>query len=61
MKDFIVCPADKTDEEILDFWVRAGYTPGKDFILQHEKGITYILARVQMILAQDAIKFGFYH
>lgn len=54
----IICPENKGTDECIKFWERAGYKLGVDFAVIYTQP-AQLKAKTQMILAQDAIKFGF--
>ena len=66
MKNCIVFPAQMSEQKAIEFWEKAGYKLNKDFVIRTPKyGLPekynqkIIVAKKQMILAQDDLRLGF--
>lgn len=59
MKKVIEIPYMSSTNDAINFWQNAGYIFKEDFTIARKGEIRYIEPKIQMILAQDAIAFGF--
>jgi len=59
LKSVISLPENKSEAEIIQFFSNAGFIFNKDYEFISHKGVLYIKALTQIILAQDALAFGF--